>query len=237
MIMKRNSKVAETVAREILKGIGAKGLVRGDQLPSEIQMLRDYDVGRGSLREALRILEVHGIIKIKAGPGGGPVVMGVTSSDFARMATLFFEAERMTFRDVVDARLVLEPTMARLAAERRNPRLVKQLLNLGIVTDSDEEYLRSGALFHRMIASMSENSVLNLITHAIDDVFHERVGTGLFPANRRADVATAHAAIARCIAAGDGAKAERLMREHMKEYVKYVEKRHPALLDEVVSWL
>jgi GntR family transcriptional regulator, transcriptional repressor for pyruvate dehydrogenase complex len=235
--MKRNSKVAETVAREILKGIGTKGLVRGDQLPSEVQMLRDYDVGRGSLREALRILEVHGIIKIKAGPGGGPVIMGVTSSDFARMATLFFEAERMTFRDIVDARLVLEPTMARLAAERRNPRLVKQLLNLGIVTDTDEEYLRSGALFHRMISSMCQNSILNLITHAIDDVFHARVGTVLFPPNRRAAVATAHAAIARCIAAGDGVKAERLMREHMKDYAKYVEKRHPALLDEVVSWL
>jgi GntR family transcriptional repressor for pyruvate dehydrogenase complex len=237
MVMKRNSKVAETVAREILKRIGAQGLGPGDQLPSEMQMLRDFDVGRGSLREALRILEVHGIIKIKAGPGGGPVVMGVMSNDFARMATLFFEAGRMTFRDVVDARLVLEPTMARLAAERRNPKQVKELLNLGIVTESDEEYLRSGALFHRMIASMSENSILNLICHAIDDVFHARVSSVLFPANRRAAVAVAHAAIARHIAAGDGVKAERLMRDHMTEYAKYVEKRHPALLDEVVSWL
>jgi DNA-binding FadR family transcriptional regulator len=143
----------------------------------------------------------------------------------------------MTFRDVVDARLVLEPTMARLAAERRNPKLVKQLLSLGIVTESDEEYLRSGALFHRMIASMSENSILNLISHAIDDVFHARVSTVLFPPNRRSAVAVAHAAIARRIAAGDGVKAERLMRDHMTEYAKYVEKRHPALLDEVVSWL
>jgi GntR family transcriptional repressor for pyruvate dehydrogenase complex len=235
--MKRNSKVAETVAREILREIGTKGLVRGDQLPSEVQMLRDYDVGRGSLREALRILEVHGVIKIKAGPGGGPVVMGVTSTDFARMATLFFQTGRMTFRDIIDARLVLEPTMARLAAERRNPKLVKQLLQLGTVTESDEEYLRSGALFHRMITSMSQNSILNLIIHAIDDIFHERVSTVLFPANRRGDVVLAHDAIARCIAAGDGVKAERLMREHMTEYAKFVEKRHPSLLNEVVSWL
>jgi GntR family transcriptional repressor for pyruvate dehydrogenase complex len=236
-MMKRNSKVAETVAREILRSIGTKGLVKGDQLPSEVQMLRNYDVGRGSLREALRILEVHGVIKIKAGPGGGPVVMGVMSHDFARMATLFFEAGRVTFRDIIDARLVLEPTMARLAAERRNTKLIKQLMNLGTVTDSDEEYLRSGALFHRMIASMSENSVLNLITHAIDDIFHDRVSSVLFPVNRRMDVVIAHNAIARSIAAGEGTKAERLMREHMTEYAKYVEKRHPALLDEVVSWL
>jgi DNA-binding FadR family transcriptional regulator len=63
------------------------------------------------------------------------------------------------------------------------------------------------------------------------------VSTVLFPPNRRSAVAVAHAAIARRIAAGDGVKAERLMRDHMTEYAKYVEKRHPALLDEVVSWL
>ena len=117
--MKRGSKIAEAVAREILTRICKGGLAPGSQLPGEAQMLADYHVGRGSLREALRILEVHGIIKIKAGPGGGPVVVGTTTNDFGRMATMFFQAGGMTFREVIDARLVLEPLMARLAAERR----------------------------------------------------------------------------------------------------------------------
>ncbi len=75
MNVKRGSKVAEAVARDILAGICNGGLVPGSQLPSEAQMLADYSIGRGSLREALRILEVHGIIRIKAGPSSGSLVV------------------------------------------------------------------------------------------------------------------------------------------------------------------
>jgi GntR family transcriptional repressor for pyruvate dehydrogenase complex len=233
---KRGSKVAEAVARDILARICESGLIPGSQLPSEAQMLSDYAVGRGSLREGLRILEVHGIIRIKAGPGGGPVVVGTTTHDFGRMMTMFIQAGGMTFREVIDARLVLEPIMARLAAERRNPELVAKLIALRTATDSDQAYLRTSEDFHRLVASMSQNRILNLISHAMEDIFHERVVGMLFPSEKRGDVVDAHKAIARAIAAGNGELAEALMREHMTDYARYVEQRHPALMDEIVSW-
>ena len=55
-------------------------------------------------------------------------------------------------------------------------------------------------------------------------------------ANRREKVVAVHGAIARTIARGEAARAERLMREHMLEYAKYVERRHLELMDEVVDW-
>jgi DNA-binding FadR family transcriptional regulator len=58
----------------------------------------------------------------------------------------------------------------------------------------------------------------------------------LFPVSRRGDVVAAHQAIARAIARGQAANAERLMRDHMIEYANYVKQRHPALWDEVVDW-
>ena len=100
--MKRMSKVAEAIVSNILARICSGELNVGSALPGEAQMLAHYDVGRGSLREALRILEVHGIVKIKAGPGGGPVVRGVTTRDFGRMTTMFLQAGGMTFRDIID---------------------------------------------------------------------------------------------------------------------------------------
>ncbi len=236
MNVKRGSKVAEAVARDILAGICNGGLVPGSQLPSEAQMLADYSIGRGSLREALRILEVHGIIRIKAGPGGGPIVIGATTQDFGRMATMFFQAEGMTFRDVINARLVLEPIMARLAAERRNPELQAKIRAASTSTESDQAYLQTSEAFHRLVASMSGNRILNLISHAIEDIFHERVAGMLFPPEKRGDVVSAHDAIGEAIAAGDGQKAEQLMRDHMVDYARYVEARYPALMDEVVSW-
>jgi GntR family transcriptional regulator, transcriptional repressor for pyruvate dehydrogenase complex len=233
--LKRGSKLAEAIARDILKKI-CDGLVPGHQLPSEAQMLAEYDVGRGTLREALRILEIHGILRIKAGPGGGPVVVGTTTRDFGRMMTLFLQVGGMTFREVIDARLVLEPIMARLAAERRNPELVAKLLALETVTESDQAYLRTSESFHRSVASMSKNRVLNLISHAMEDIFHERVVGMLFPLERRGDVVDAHKAIARAIASGNGELAEALMRDHMTDYARYVAERYPALMDEMVSW-
>ena len=234
--VKRGAKIAEAIAKDILTRIRKEGLALGSQLPSEAQMVADYSVGRASLREALRILELHGLIKIKAGPGGGPVVTGLSTKDFGRMATLYFESGSMTFREVIDARLVMEPMMARLAAERRDPKLVGELLAAGTVTESDEAYLKSSAKFHRLVASMSGNRVLNLFSHSLEDIFHERVSGMLFPVSRRSEVVTAHTAIAKAIAKGKATEAETLMREHMVAYAKYVAKRHPALMDEVVAW-
>ena len=234
--MKRGSKIAEAIARDILTRICEGGLVIGRQLPSEAQMLADYDVGRASLREALRILEVHGVIKIKAGPGGGPVVVGTSTNDFGRMATLFLQAGGMTFREVIDARLVLEPMMARLAAERCRTEMLEKLQESKTETHSDKAYLSSSKEFHRLVASMSDNRILNLVSHAMEDIFHNRVSGMLFPPEKRGDVVDAHDGIAEAIAAGDGDRAEKLMREHMEDYARYVAARHPALIDEVVAW-
>jgi len=228
--------LAETLAKDILTRICDEGLAPGIQLPSEVQMQADYGVGRGSLREALRILEVHGIIRLKAGIGGGPIVEGATTQDFGRMSTVFFQAGGMTFREIIDSRLVLEPMLARLAAERRDPALVGELLGARTSTEDDQIYLRTSANFHRQVAAMAGNRILSLISHSIEDIFHERVVGMLFPPERRDDVVKAHDAIAEAIAAGDGDRAERLMRDHMVEYARYVETRHPALMDEMVVW-
>ena len=70
----------------------------------------------------------------------------------------------------------------------------------------------------------------------MEDIFHNRVSGMLFPPEKRGDVVDAHDGIAEAIAAGDGDRAEKLMREHMEDYARYVAARHPALIDEVVAW-
>ena len=111
-------KIAEAVAREIVHDIVRRNLKPGTKLPPESEMLATYQLGRASLREALRILEVHGLIVIRPGRGGGPVVANFSSRDFGRMATLHFHVGRATFHDLVQARMVMEPVMAGLAAQR-----------------------------------------------------------------------------------------------------------------------
>ena len=239
--LRRGEKLYETIAREIVRRIREEKLPPDSLLPSEAQMLKEFGVGRASLREALRILEANGLITIKPGPGGGPVVAEVESRQFGRMASLYFQMGDMTFRELMEARLAVEPMMARLAAERRDPALVAELQAAvteagSVPLSNDSLYLSTSADFHAVVARMSGNKILDLLGSSLLEIFYDRVSGMLFPVSRRRGVCESHAAIADAIAAGDGARAEELMREHMVEYVEYARRRHPDLLDEVVDW-
>jgi GntR family transcriptional regulator, transcriptional repressor for pyruvate dehydrogenase complex len=236
---RRSEKVSEVIAREIVRDIARQQLVPGTTLESESAMLRRYQVARASLREALRILETHGLIRIKPGPGGGPVVSNVTTAEFGRMATLFFQVQGIRFGELVEARLILEPVMARLAAERQNPAdndELKAIAQAGFAADDDVMWRPASRRFHDKVLSMSGNGLLNLVAGALNDIFSDRVSGLLYRGRQREQVKKVHAEIAEAIGAGDADRAESLMREHMSDYQKAVAKREPWLLDEVVDW-
>jgi GntR family transcriptional regulator, transcriptional repressor for pyruvate dehydrogenase complex len=236
--IKRGLKVAESLAQEIVREIVARKLPPGTLLPSETEMIEEYGVGRGSLREALRILEIHGVITMKPGRRGGPIVIEVGTSDYGRMSTLFYHLGGATFGELMDARLALEPLMARLAAQRGDPTLADRLTRGEELTDlhDDRAYFAATHDFHRTVASLSDNPILNLVVTSLEHIFHDQVSGLLFPTERREEVVAAHDAIARAIARGRAAEAERLMRQHMQEYADFVRRRHPHLISEVVDW-
>ncbi|MFI7678156.1 FadR/GntR family transcriptional regulator [Actinophytocola sp. NPDC049390] len=229
--------MSEAIARDIVRRIGAEELTPGTQLPPEAKMLEEYRVGRGSLREALRILEVHGLISIKPGPRGGPTVDQVHTENFGRMATLFFQMDGVTFADLLDAMVIMEPTLAWLAAQRSDQHLVSEMSRFTRpARTGDEEYTREAADFHRLVAAMSGNPVMSLYGQSLGDIVRDRLSPPLFPKSRRPAVMNVHCDIARAIIDGDAARAEELMREHMTEYAAYVRRRHPGLMREVVDW-
>ena len=234
----RGEKVASLVARQIARTIVNEDLSVGSPMEPEAVMLDRFGVSRASLREALRILETQGLISIKPGPGGGPSVADVNSRDFARMATLFFQVLRVRFREVVEARLIIEPVMAGLAAARHDPELEDELLEIvrrGNEADERQWLIESDA-FHGMVLGMSGNPLMNLVGKALKDIYTDRVAGLTFPGGERKHVRDVHAEIAQAIVNGDAEVAETLMREHMGEYARNVEKRHPGLLDEIVDW-
>ena len=76
-------------------------------------MVEQYGVSRTSLREALRLLEVQGLISLKPGPGGGPVVGTVEPAHLARTAALYFHLGGATYADVMRTQVLMESTCAR----------------------------------------------------------------------------------------------------------------------------
>jgi GntR family transcriptional repressor for pyruvate dehydrogenase complex len=238
-VVGRGEKVASLVARQIVRNIVDDELNAGSPLDSEAVMLERFGVSRASLREALRILETQGLISIKPGPGGGPSVADVDSRDFARTATLFFQVLRVRFREVVEARLIIEPVMAALAAARHDPDLEGELMDIvrrGDEADDEREWLAESDAFHSMVLSMSGNPLLNLVGKALKHIYTDRVAGLTFPGRERKHVRDVHGKIAEAIVRGNAKVAEDLMREHMGEYARNIEKRHPGLMDEIVDW-
>lgn len=234
---RRTEKISELVAREIVHDM--KGLPPATMLPPEAAMLGRYRVGRASLREALRILEVQGLIIIRPGPGGGPMVSAIQTRDFARMTSLYLHLSGARYRDVLTARLVMEPVMARLAAERQDvadaARLEEFIVSPTAPLD-DAEYKQTSSSFHDVLAGLSGNRVLDFMGRGLKDLYTDRFEQTVFPMEARDQIAHDHRAIAKAIVAGNATRAERLMREHMLDFARFYEERNPGALDEVVDW-
>ncbi len=220
---RRTEKKSEGLARRILADVLRRRLPAGTVLPSEAEMLRQYDVGRTTLREALRILEVQGLLTIRPGPGGGPVVAAAGSRGYARASSLYFQAGGVRLLDVLEARLHLEPVMARLAAENRDRAGIARMEEVvalleGGAEASAAEFKEATRRFFDVLADLAGQPVLSLFCRALDEVVGDRLTRVPFPANRRGHAAAQLAALGRAVNRGNGAAAERLMREHMAEH-------------------
>jgi GntR family transcriptional regulator, transcriptional repressor for pyruvate dehydrogenase complex len=235
----RSEKVSSIVARRIAREIVERDLEPGALLQPEAAMMEQFGVSRASLREGLRILETLGLVAIKPGPGGGPSVAAMSSSDFGRVATLYFQIMRARLADVIEARLTIEPVMAGLAATRHDPALnddLRAVMRAHYETQSDAEWREVTDRFHSMICSMSGNPLLDLLARALKDIYTDRVSGLVFPEEKRDHVRATHEEITKAIEEGDAETAERLMRDHMRAYADFFADRYPGLMDELVDW-
>lgn len=237
-LTRRSEKVSESVAREIIRN--STGLPPGSTLPAESSMLEQYGVSRGSLREALRILEVQGLIVMKPGPGGGPVLRGPESAVLGKTQTLFFHLLGARYRDLIDGRREIEPILVALAARRADREALEPLrvfLEPKSPTKwSDPQYLREASGFHTTVTALCGNLVLSTLCHSLHDITLFRLRDAGFSDADRLGVLQDHAAIAKAVLDGNAKKAERLMREHMALYSNQVLAHHAGLMDEIIDW-
>ncbi len=235
----RANKVSHVVATAIVEDIISRSLQPGDRLQAEAAMLERFGVGRASIREGLRLLEAYGVISIRPGQKGGPVVAPVAATDLGRTFSLFLRLSNATYQDVIDARLVIEPVMARLAAERADPEQL-EILRRTMDRESEspiDEYRLMSNEFHYTVNGASGNPVLDLMGQALRSMYADRLASGqLFPEEARDGVRDVHQEIGQAILDGDGDLAERLMAEHVSELAKRQAEHTPWLMDERVTW-
>ena len=107
--MKTNERAAVRVAQKLVSEIRRLRMRPGTKLASEHTMVEKLGVARATVREALRFLELQGALRIKAGPGGGPVVSAPGADHLASVLSLHLQFADASFRSVVEARRSIYP--------------------------------------------------------------------------------------------------------------------------------
>jgi GntR family transcriptional regulator, transcriptional repressor for pyruvate dehydrogenase complex len=238
----RHEKLSVRIARQILRDIRRNGIAAGASLPPEPTMAQDLSIGRGTLREGLRLLEFTGIISIRSGSGGGPLVCAPTDADFARTTSLYLSSRSATVGDLAQARLVLEPTLAGLAARNPTPRAMERLHGTlaqlkEVPPDRHRDFARIGTTLNMTISAMSGNVVLSTMSGGILALWMERISPWIvYSRSQRTRSLTSYEAIIAAIGEGDCHSAEANMHELISKWIEVLLKNYPSVFSEIVDW-
>jgi DNA-binding FadR family transcriptional regulator len=203
------------LAAQIEDDIVAAGWPVGELFGYEVDLMQRYGVSRSILREAVRLLEHHLVAEMRRGRGGGLFVTQPDPVVIADAVALFLRYRKVSARDLFDVRRSLEVTAVRLAAERAEPEQSEHLLQLAEV-DPDStpaELAERSDAFHDALGEMAGNPAIHLFLQVAimltSTVLDHPSGEG-----SAVGVSRAHGAIARAVAKGDGALAQRRMLTH-----------------------
>jgi GntR family transcriptional repressor for pyruvate dehydrogenase complex len=112
-------KASDVLAGELRERILTGELAEGDPLPAERELVKQAQMSRATVREALRILEVQNLVRVKAGRAGGAFVQRPTSKSMASSVSMLIRGRRIKLVDLMETREALEPFCAELAARNR----------------------------------------------------------------------------------------------------------------------
>jgi DNA-binding FadR family transcriptional regulator len=158
------------VADQIKRWVVERDLKQGDKLPNEAEMIGLFTVSKGTVREALRILEAQGLIQTRTGPGGGSFVGKVSEDRALSLLGNYFYFENLSLADVYQMRKVLEPELAASLAGKLTDSQLNALADLvGTHPEparSPEEEKRehiASLAFHARLAAYSGNRLLGFM--------------------------------------------------------------------------
>lgn len=218
----KSPKVYEIIFNQIKESFISGELKPGDKLPPERELSNRFKVSRTSIREALRVLEINGVIEIR--PGDGTFIrQSDIQSLIEQLSTSIIKAEDNMVYEMLEVRRVIETECAFLAAQRANSldlqNILKALEEMARSEHDEELGLRADLLFHHSIAQATNNSIFAGLVHTLSDQMkntiratrqHRFANPGHFQ-----ETLQEHKEIYHSIALKDADKAKQLMNAHI----------------------
>jgi GntR family transcriptional repressor for pyruvate dehydrogenase complex len=222
----RRNKVYEDVARQIERLI-LKKLRPGDKLPSERELAETLGVSRSSIRDAIRSLELMGMVEPRQ--GAGTIVREITSNSVANPLANALKHKEELMSELLDFRLMLEPSLASRAAAHASADEISEMedilkrqagkLRVG------ESTIAEDSEFHYAVALASGNSVVLKVLDTLMDLLRETRERSLQVEGRPQKSLAGHNRILAAIKRHDAEAAKAAMRRHIEDVEEIVLKK------------
>jgi DNA-binding FadR family transcriptional regulator len=220
-------KASDVLATELRERILSGEFPEGVALPPERELVVQTQMSRATVREALRILEIQGLIRIKTGRNGGAFVQRPGGDSLASSVGLLIRGQQIRLSSLLETREAMEPFCARLAAQNRNDADLAALdaANEAIANEAGTlaEFLQANVDWHVAVAAASRNELLNGFMSGLSRAIYAATENDRFVDSEvRRVAAQAHRSITEAIRAQDPEAAARRMTRHVHGYADAV---------------
>jgi GntR family transcriptional repressor for pyruvate dehydrogenase complex len=186
-------------------------------LPSERELAEQFKVSRSSVREAIRSLELQGLVVSRR--GSGTFINTENLDSVLALVAATFNTGQEALQDIFEMRHILEPQIAALAAERATPEEVARLREIldqqQRQVDQGETGVESDTAFHFTLASATRNPSLVKLVSAVEDILQRSRDRSLQEPGRPQRSLASHCQILDMVAAGDAEGARKAMEHHL----------------------
>jgi GntR family transcriptional repressor for pyruvate dehydrogenase complex len=173
----KQNRIFQHVVDEIQSAILDGRIKAGDQLPSEMKLKEMFEISRGSIREALRVLEQKGLIDIKTGVAGGAVVRAPDHNQVTESLNLLVKSQQVSLNHLLEFRLEIEGTVAALAARRAKKSEIEPLKDLlrqardllGSAEANGDRLLEIDTKLHVGISQISGNPIFTAVLRMVHE--------------------------------------------------------------------
>jgi DNA-binding FadR family transcriptional regulator len=220
-------KASDVLANELRERILTGEYPEGTALPPERELVTQTAMSRTTVREALRILEVQGLVRIKTGRAGGAFVQRPGQDSVASSVSLLIRGQQIRLADLLETREAIEPFCARLAARNRTDADLARLdaANKAIAASDGTlaQFLQANVDWHVGVATASHNELLTGMMTALSRAIYAATENEDFvDAEVRRTTVRAHRSITDAIRAQDPEAAVRRMSRHVHAYAEAV---------------
>ena len=221
----RNKRTFEEVAFRIKDLVFDGVLQPGDKLPGEEELAKKFGVGRQSIREALRVLELSGFVTVQTGFGGGPMVQNTISKKIIDMLLDAFKLGDFTVDEFTLARLGLEKMILNEAIDHADKDDIKALedniIKARELIERGETATAVNFDFHSLLAKASNNKVFILLEGAINAIHRSlRILSAADLKTTTSSAVQAHVKILDAMKKKEREKAIALLDEHLHAIAK-----------------